>query len=184
MSAAPQLYTYEDLRSMPEDGMRREIIGGDLLVNPAPRFEHQIVLANIHERLASHLAVRGDFRVFESPIDVYVSRHDVVQPDLIVIAQAAVPRFRSEGIVDEPPVLVVEVTSPGTARTDRREKLALYGAFGVLEYWIVDPASRTVALYATSSHRRALALVETAGHVHSRVFSDFAMPSEEVFRDL
>jgi hypothetical protein len=96
MSAVPRLYTYDDLQHMPEDGARREVIGGDLLVNPAPRFEHQIVLANIHERLAAHLAEEGKYRVFESPIDVYVSRRDVVQPDLIAIAQSAVARFRRE----------------------------------------------------------------------------------------
>jgi Uma2 family endonuclease len=100
---------------MPEDGVRREIIGGDLLMNPAPRFDHQIVVANIHERLAANLVEEGNFRVFESPINVFVSRHDVVQPDLIVIAQRAVARFRREGIVDEPPILVVEVSSPSTA---------------------------------------------------------------------
>ncbi len=184
MSAVRQVYTYEDLQLMPEDGVRRELIGGDLLVNPAPRFEHQIVLANIHERLAAHLAVRGDFRVFESPIDVYVARHDVVQPDLIAIAQSVVPRFRKEGIVDEPPALVVEVSSPRTARTDQREKLALYGRFGVLEYWIVDPDARMISLFSMIPGGGSLLLVETAAHVRSRVFPDFEMLPEEIFRDL
>jgi Uma2 family endonuclease len=169
---------------MPEDGARREIIGGDLLVNPAPRFEHQIVVANIHERLAVYLAEEGNFRVFESPLDVFVSRHDVVQPGLIVIAQRAVARFRREGIVDEPPILVVEVSSPSTSRTDQREKLALYERFGVLEYWIVDPAGHAVSVFSLNPDGKGLELVQTSGHVPSRVFPDLVMLPDEVFRDL
>jgi Uma2 family endonuclease len=34
---------------------------------------------------------------------------------------------------------------------DQREKLALYEHFEVKEYWIIDPANYTVALYSLRS---------------------------------
>lgn len=39
MAAVPRLSTDDDVQQMPEGGLRRELIAGDVLVNPAPRFE-------------------------------------------------------------------------------------------------------------------------------------------------
>jgi len=44
MSVQLRPLTYEDLYAMPDDGLRREIIGGELIVNPAPGPGHQRVL--------------------------------------------------------------------------------------------------------------------------------------------
>ena len=41
----------------------------------------------------------------------------------------------------------MEVTSSGTRRTDRVEKLVEYAQAGVQEYWIVDPEARTVEVF-------------------------------------
>ena len=41
--------------------------------------------------------------------------------------------------VTEPPLLAVEVRSPGTALIDLNRKKAAYEAFGVTSYWIVGP---------------------------------------------
>jgi Uma2 family endonuclease len=86
--------------------------------------------------------------------------------------------------VDEPPALVVELSSPGTARTDQREKLALYERFGVREYWIVDPVSRRIDVLAMSPDGKTHVRLEAAGNLHSRVFPDFVLSAKEVFCDL
>ncbi|MBI5498261.1 MAG: hypothetical protein HY904_24885 [Deltaproteobacteria bacterium] len=36
-------YIYDDLETFPDDGKRREIIAGDLYVNPSPVVKHQRV---------------------------------------------------------------------------------------------------------------------------------------------
>lgn len=43
--------------------------------------------------------------------------------------------------------MVVEVLSPGTARYDRNYKMKLYARCGVKEYWLADPANRSVEVY-------------------------------------
>ena len=39
----------------------------------------------------------------------------------------------------EPPLLIVEIRSPGTALIDPNRKKAAYERFGVPSYWIVNP---------------------------------------------
>jgi Uma2 family endonuclease len=46
--------------------------------------------------------------------------------------------------------LAVEVLSPGSERTDRRDKFKQYAMGGVKNYWIVDPKQCTVEAYVLS----------------------------------
>lgn len=53
MALTPQArrYTYEDLSGFPDDCLRREIIGGELVVTPSPVVRHQMASSNIHHHL-------------------------------------------------------------------------------------------------------------------------------------
>lgn len=52
-----------------------------------------------------------------------------------------------------PLLLVIEVLSPSTARTDRTTKRRRYQRAGIPEYWIVDPDSRTVERWRPADDR-------------------------------
>lgn len=45
---------------------------------------------------------------------------------------------RSAAVLKTPPLLVVEVVSPGSKKIDYEQKLAEYKAIKIPEYWIVD----------------------------------------------
>jgi Uma2 family endonuclease len=79
---------------------------------------------------------------FVSPIDVVLDDQNIVQPDVIYLAEDRLPAIEDQ--IQGPPSLVVEVLSPSTANRDRQEKLDLYARFGVPEYWIVDPEMRSI----------------------------------------
>lgn len=49
--AAPQYYSAEMVRALPDDGNRYETVHGELLVTPAPRVWHQEVLLRIMVKL-------------------------------------------------------------------------------------------------------------------------------------
>ncbi len=52
------------------------------------------------------------------------------------------------------PDLVVEILSPATSRRDWKDKFSLYEEFGVREYWIVDPAAKTVVVFILGNDGR------------------------------
>jgi Uma2 family endonuclease len=78
-----------------------------------------------------------------APVDVQLSEHDIVQPDLVVILDAhrsIITRPKINGAPD----LVVEIISPSSDQLDRKIKKDLYQEFGVPEYWVVDPLTQTL----------------------------------------
>lgn len=129
-------FTYADLEGMPDDGYRREIIGGSLIVTPAPNTGHQRIAARL---IATMLAAeRPDTVVLPAPCDWHLPSGDNVEPDLLVIDRAD---YQPAGAVpvSATPLLVVEILSPSNANQDRLVKRALYESLGVPAYWIVDP---------------------------------------------
>lgn len=146
-------FTSADLECLPDvDGVRYEIIDGDLYVSKTPDARHQYACLEIGSALSQWNRQTGAGVAFVAPGLVFASDEDVV-PDV-----AWVSRDRLLLIMDDrghfraAPDLVVEVLSPGAenARRDRELKLKLYSRQGVREYWIVDWRLRTVEVYRRS----------------------------------
>ena len=130
--------TYANYVTIPDDGRRHEIIDGSHFVNPAPSTYHQTVSKRLQFCLYSQIELPGLGVLFNAPVDVQLSEHDIVQPDLVVILserQGIVTAAKVNGAPD----LVVEIVSPSSLNNDRTLKRRLYEASGVTEYWIVDP---------------------------------------------
>jgi len=131
-------YRDADYQQLPDEP-RCELLYGRFLVTPAPSVLHQLVGGRILRLLQDLAEARGGLAV-DSPVDVALADHSVVQPDVIYVSagRTSIVHRRVEGAPD----LVVEVLSPGTTRRDLGEKLRLYAQAGVAEYWIVDPRER------------------------------------------
>ena len=137
--------TYEDYASIPADGRRHEIIDGEHYVNPAPTGYHQLTLGNVLFALEQHVRSHHTGRVVTSPVDVALSEHDIVQPDILFMRAGRTHLIGK--IVKGAPDLVVEILSDSNRRHDVRTKYALYERAGVSEYWIVDPMLGTVEMF-------------------------------------
>jgi Uma2 family endonuclease len=93
--------------------------------------------------------------VFNGPVDLILTDHDVFVPDLVI---AAKPGDVSNRGIEAPPLLVVEVLSPANRAYDKRVKARRYAELGVRHLWIVDPDSHVVTcLRLDAGHFRAVA---------------------------
>ena len=88
----------------------------------------------------------GRALVFDAPIDLILSPHQVLQPDLAIIRSERQALVTERGI-EGPPDIIVEVLSPSTRLLDQRVKKGLYARFAVPEYWMVDPVGGQIELY-------------------------------------
>jgi Uma2 family endonuclease len=168
--------TYDDYCLLPEDGKRREIIEGELVVTPSPQTPHQRVVMRLSVHLWQYVDSRKLGEVFGAPFDVVFSEFDVVEPDLFYISNARAGVLTQKNVQGAPD-LVVEVSSESTARVDRSIKLKLYGRFGVQEYWIIDPEGPSAEIHRRGEEGLTLvAKLSAADALTSPMFPGFSAP--------
>ena len=177
--------TYEDLEHFPDDRNRREIIDGDLYVTPSPNLRHQVLVGRLYMAIANYLTARpGPGRVYLSPLDVVLSPHDVVEPDLLFVGSDQLDLLTLKN-VQGPPALVVEVLSPGTRKTDEQVKRRLFARAGVREYWLVDPELDLIKVSRRGddgSFRRVAELAaEDSSTLESPLLPGFSLALAEFF---
>src|SRR5262249_35719078 len=131
--------------SLPEDRLRRELMGGELIVTPAPSTRHQDAVAELLVALHAFARMYGG-KALPAPVDVFFTDRDVVEPDVLFIAQANLGRVELPFVRGAPDV-VVEVSSPTTRRLELVRKRELYERHGVPEYWYVDLDAERVEIY-------------------------------------
>lgn len=123
--------------------IRHEYVAGEVYAMSGPTTRHNTISLNIFTHLRAAARARG-CRVFVEAIKVSVLDR-VYYPDVIVACGKAA---EVELIVDEPS-LIVEVTSPSTRATDRREKLDAYmGIASLRNYLIVEQRRKHIIVYA------------------------------------
>ncbi len=161
MSVRPATpWTYEDYADFPDDGKRYEIVEGEVHVTPAANTRHQDIVLRIARGLADHVDAHGGGRVFVAPYDVVLSPTDVVEPDVLFVAEADTHRITKANL-QGPPTLAVEVLSD--PRHDRVRKRRLYARFGVSEYWIVDPDGERVEVHRLAGDQYPVPTLLEAG---------------------
>jgi Uma2 family endonuclease len=146
-ASKPVGLTYDDLRRLPDDLMRHELIDGEHYVTPAPSPKHQRALGRAYLFIANYLEDHPLGSVYFAPFDVVFDPINCVEPDLLYVSREREARQMTEDNLAGAPDLVVEVLSPSTKRVDEGAKLALYDRFGVPEYWVFDPLGEKVRIY-------------------------------------
>lgn len=139
--------TYDDYAAVPADGMTYQIIDGEVFVTPAPNPFHQRASKRLQRQLEAFFEDTGRGEVFDAPIDLILSPHDILQPDLVVVTDPSIVSGRG---IEAPPLIVVEVLSPSSVKHDRQVKARRYAVLGVAHYWIVDPDARRLECFALS----------------------------------
>ncbi len=136
-SADPdRLLTVDDLEELYElrrdDDRTLELDDGILVVSPYAAKIHQLAVTKL-----STVLIRGCPPNLEvlAGLGVNITRFQHRVPDIAVVIADSFDTLYQE----EPPALVVEVSSPSTRLYDRNRKKDVYEGFGIPSYWIVEP---------------------------------------------
>ena len=138
-------YTYHDLENFPEDGKRREIIGGELFVSAAPSTRHQRLIVEIVFRIRSFLENHPIGTVFAAPTEVSFDEMESVEPDIFVVLKEGRADITERRVLGAPD-WVIEVLSPSNSDYDLETKRKLYARYGVV-YWVVDPVGESITVW-------------------------------------
>lgn len=136
--------TLADYRALPESKQRTELINGELIVSPSPKYTHQQIVFE-----TAKVIDESEGRTIISPMDLYLDEVTVLEPDIFYLADDnAVCQLRDDDYwYGGAPDLVVEVLLPSTAVRNRGVQYNLYQNNGVAEYWIIDPYMLSLEVY-------------------------------------
>jgi Uma2 family endonuclease len=183
MKAIDPRVTFAELQQWPDDGRRYELYDGEVIVVPSPFPRHQRVASHIGDIIAEFERSHGGL-VFDNPIDIVFTEHNVVQPDVVYFRKERRHVIDMNDATRAAPDLAVEVLSRSTEARDRGRKMALLARFSVPECWIVDPVKNTLEIYVM--RETAYELVGMFGgreDVQSPTFPDLRFSTSRVFAE-
>jgi Uma2 family endonuclease len=174
--------TAEELFELPDDGLRHELVEGELRSLPPAGFEHGDVTLELafhvkafvrEHRLGAVLAAETGFVIGRAPDTVRA-------PDVAFVSSDRLPPGRERRFAELAPDLVAEVTSPSDRVAEVNEKVGQWLDAGVRLVWVVDPQTRIVVVH----HPDGLARVLRGDDVldGGDVLPGFALPLRELFR--
>lgn len=162
-------YTYADYLTWDERERVELIEGAPVMMSPPSRV-HQEISGELFRQIANYLegkkcrvyAAPFAVRLFEKPGDAASSVDTVVEPDISVVCDR--DKLDDKGCKGAPD-LVIDILSPSSIRNDRLTKFNLYQRAGVREYWIVNPAEKSIQVFVLDGGHYAAAALGSGSDV-------------------
>lgn len=180
MSVVLTTVTTEQLLAMPDDGVDRELLRGELKERPMTKRNrfHTRTVTRIAYSLESWLQSRpgdgGEVHTGEVGTILRRDPDSTVGIDVAYFSANVIARQNdSTTLIEGVPVLAVEVLSPSDKLAEIREKVVEYLDTGVEIVWVVDPYFRTVQV-----HRRGFAPVQY--NCENRIRLDEGLPGLDI----
>src|SRR5581483_8495202 len=147
----------DDLWHIPDDGMRRELVRGELRVMTPAGFQHGRVTATLGILLGVHVRETASGVTLGAETGFIIGR----DPDTVRAPDAAyVSNERAAAVGSTPkfwpaaPDFAAEVVSPDDSFREVEEKALDWLAAGTIAVLVVDPARRTATVYRGSGDAR------------------------------
>jgi Uma2 family endonuclease len=151
-----QVAAEDDLRAMPEDGRKYELVDGEIRVSPAGDRHSQIAL-RLGARLLTFVEEHRLGHVFGADAGFRLPGGNVRSPDVSFVASG---RFPDDQVPDDwgsvAPDLAVEVISPGDRPRHVFDKVGEYLEAGVRLVWVIEPRHERAVVYRSISDVREL----------------------------
>lgn len=173
--------TVEEFEALPEELDRTELVRGRVVREPPANFGHGAIAARVTALLDEHVRKRnlGIVVGAETGFVLATLSATVRAPDVAFVSRERLPQDIGQGFARFVPDLAVEVVSPSNSARDIAEKAFDYLDAGTRMVWIIDPRTRTLMVYRSSSDIRVFRETETADV--SDVVPELTMRIAELF---
>lgn len=172
-------WTEEAYFSLPETNRIIELSEGRLIITPSPTTQHQTVLGELFALIRDYVLANKSGKIVISPMDVRLWEGNIRQPDIVFMSNEHRDRITEKywGVPD----LVMEILSESTAKEDKTNKFYEYAKAGVQEYWIADPAERSIEVYVLEKGTyRLLGKWNAGGVARSEVLTGLAVAVSDI----
>ena len=186
LQVKPQFQSFEEYLSY-DDGTDKlyELFNGELIEMP-PESGINVQIATF--LLIQFVALLGYKRVRGHGLELEVKGEPRNRyPDLTIIREEHIQQLANRNTIRLsmlPPLLVVEVVSPGELQRDRDfiAKRSQYQDCGIPEYWIIDPQTKSIlVLELINKIYQEIGIFSGDDLVISPQFNDLHLPGSQIF---
>jgi Uma2 family endonuclease len=183
MVAETRLMTAEELFRLPDDGMRRELVRGELRTMAPTGGEHGELGIEIGASLLRPVRAQKLGRVFGDTGFILAENPDLVRaPDVAFVGRERPGgATRVRGFIPGAPDLAVEVVSPNDLYTDVADKVAEYLEHGTRMVLVVNPRRKEVLVHRPGASPRVLTIDDAIDG--EDVVPGWTLPLRELFED-
>jgi Uma2 family endonuclease len=177
--------TYDD-----ETDNRYELVDGELVMVPLPTAEHSDVIDLLCDAFREQIHLQNQPWKVKRDAGVYIGKNPDTEkersrtPDVCVITAAQWAELRedrsSATVLRTPPLLVVEVVSPGSKKIDYESKKSEYESIKIPESWIVDLRKSQVSVLLLTDGRYQQTVFTGNQQIVSRTFPELTMTASQV----
>jgi Uma2 family endonuclease len=156
--------TAEDLLRMPDDGVRRELVGGELREMAPSGRTHGRVAMKFSWPLGQFVEENdlGEVYAAETGFLLATDPDTVRAPDAAYVARTRLESVpEGKGYFPGAPDLAAEVISPGDAYADVEAKVEEWLTAGCRMVVVINPRNETVKVYRSRTHVTVLTSEDT-----------------------
>jgi Uma2 family endonuclease len=174
---ARTLLSFEQFEKFPDDGMKHELLQGEHIILPPPKFRHTRIQHDLFDALRPYVRQHklGDVRIeagFKLSSDTWL------QPDVSFVRTAQIQRVDPNGYYEGAPAIAVEVASDSNTAVQLDLKMELYFAHGSEEVWVVYPKTKKISAHYPDGHSQTFTI-----EFHSDLFPGWTLSVSPLFQD-
>lgn len=151
-----------------------EFVDGEVIPLSPVHIRHDEIYGYLRVLFTMFFAYRPIGRVVGEPFVMKLSKNISREPDLQVILATNYDRFH-ETYMDGPADIAIEIISPESFGRDHGTKYQEYEAFGVPEYWIIDPLHAECRFYRRVGELYSLIINSDEGVYTTPLLPDFRL---------
>ena len=145
--------SFEEYTQLPDDGARRELDEGELLMVPSPAPRHNLIRQRIAFKMAQ-FATEQKLGIVLEEMDFRLAPETVRNADVAFLAKDALRKIDlDQSPIEGAPTLAVEVLSPRNRTEDTVKKMHQYFDAGCRSVWLVYPTLRLVEIHSRMDGR-------------------------------
>lgn len=160
-----------------------ELVNGKLKLMPPASRLHPLILVILYDCLKAEIdKLKQPWKVMPGNVGVRTAFSKSRIPDLVVLSESQCDAIKqmNSAVIESPPLLVIEIVSPGNADDDYRYKRSEYAVREIPEYWIVDPEFNKVSVLSLVAGFYDVTEFSEAQQIKSSLFPQLQLTVKQI----
>ncbi|MGL4501343.1 MAG: Uma2 family endonuclease [Planktothrix sp.] len=179
-------YSFEEYLAY-DDGTdnKYELVNGELKLLPIASGFHALIVVLIYDILKTEIdRIQQQWKVMPGTVGVRTAKKKSRIPDLVILSESQCQELRkmSAAVLEAPPLLAVEIVSPGNSDDDYRYKRSEYAVREIPEYWIIDPETEKISVLLLVSGFYEVTEFTGEQEIKSLLFPELKLTSKQIFQ--